>query len=68
MIDAKQSAIAEFKNLRVEFETKDGTVVGVEDVTFFGQARRNGLHCRRVGLRKIGVLTLDDASCRVWWR
>ena len=34
MIDAKQSAIAEFKNLRVEFETKDGTVVGVEDVTF----------------------------------
>ena len=34
MIDAKRSAIAEFKNLRVEFETKDGTVVGVEDVSF----------------------------------
>ena len=34
MIDAKQPALAEFKNLRVEFETKDGTVVGVEDVTF----------------------------------
>ena len=34
MIDAKQSAIAEFKNLRVEFEAKDGTVVGVEDVSF----------------------------------
>ena len=26
--------IAEIKNLRVEFETKDGTVVGVEDVSF----------------------------------
>ena len=34
MIDAKRSAIAEFKNLRVEFEAKDGTVVGVEDVSF----------------------------------
>jgi ABC-type dipeptide/oligopeptide/nickel transport system ATPase component len=26
--------IARFENLRVEFETKDGTVVGVEDVSF----------------------------------
>ena len=28
------SAIAQFENLRVEFETRDGTVVGVEDVSF----------------------------------
>ena len=26
--------VARFENLRVEFETKDGTVVGVEDVSF----------------------------------
>jgi peptide/nickel transport system ATP-binding protein/glutathione transport system ATP-binding protein len=26
--------IASFENLRVEFETKTGTVVGVEDVSF----------------------------------
>ena len=26
--------IARIENLRVEFETKDGTVVGVEDVSF----------------------------------
>ena len=26
--------IAQFENLRVEFETRDGTVVGVEDVSF----------------------------------
>ena len=30
----KGTPIAEFQNLRVEFETKDGTVVGVEDVSF----------------------------------
>ncbi|MDA0361500.1 MAG: ABC transporter ATP-binding protein, partial [Proteobacteria bacterium] len=34
MLDQIQSPIATFKNLRVEFETKDGTVVGVEDVSF----------------------------------
>ena len=27
-------AIAQFENLRVEFETRDGTIVGVEDVSF----------------------------------
>ena len=28
------SAIAQFENLRVEFETRDGTIVGVEDISF----------------------------------
>ena len=26
--------VADIRNLRVEFETKDGTVIGVEDVSF----------------------------------
>lgn len=34
MLDHPKTAIASFENLRVEFETKDGTVVGVEDVSF----------------------------------
>ena len=31
---ASARAIAQFENLRVEFETREGTVVGVEDVSF----------------------------------
>ena len=31
---APTEAIAQFENLRVEFETREGTVVGVEDVSF----------------------------------
>ena len=35
MLDTSEKApIARIENLRVEFETKDGTVVGVEDVSF----------------------------------
>ena len=34
MLDQPKTPIANFENLRVEFETKDGTVVGVEDVSF----------------------------------
>ena len=34
MLDHPRPPIASFENLRVEFETKDGTVVGVEDVSF----------------------------------
>ena len=35
MLDQQEPApIADIKGLRVEFETKDGTVVGVEDVSF----------------------------------
>ncbi|MBT6507509.1 MAG: ABC transporter ATP-binding protein, partial [Marinovum sp.] len=34
MLDHPKTPIANFENLRVEFETKDGTVVGVEDVSF----------------------------------
>ncbi len=34
MPDTLQTPIAQFENLRVEFETKSGTVVGVEDVSF----------------------------------
>ena len=34
MLDDHKTPIAEFKNLKVVFETKDGTVTGVEDVSF----------------------------------
>ena len=34
MLDEQNQPIARFENLRVEFQTKDGTVVGVEDVSF----------------------------------
>ncbi len=34
MLDQPPSPIASFQNLRVEFETKDGKVIGVEDVSF----------------------------------
>ena len=34
MLDDDKAPIAEFKNLKVVFETKDGTVTGVEDVSF----------------------------------
>ena len=34
MLDHPKTPVASFENLRVEFETKDGTVVGVEDVSF----------------------------------
>ena len=34
MLDDDKTPIAEFKNLKVVFETKDGTVTGVEDVSF----------------------------------
>ncbi len=34
MLDNPSSPIARFENLRVEFETRDGKVVGVEDVSF----------------------------------
>ena len=34
MLDQPSSPIARFERLRVEFETKDGKVVGVEDVSF----------------------------------
>ena len=34
MLDHNTQPIARFENLRVEFETKDGKVVGVEDVSF----------------------------------
>ena len=34
MLDHPKTPVASFANLRVEFETKDGTVVGVEDVSF----------------------------------
>jgi ABC-type glutathione transport system ATPase component len=34
MLDEPTQSIARFENLRVEFQTKDGTVVGVEDISF----------------------------------
>ena len=34
MLDEQNQPIARFENLRVEFQTKDGTIVGVEDVSF----------------------------------
>ena len=34
MLDHNTQPIARFENLRVEFETKDGKVVGVGDVSF----------------------------------
>ena len=34
MLDETIDPIANFQNLRVEFETKDGTVVAVEDISF----------------------------------
>ena len=34
MLDQPTAPIASFENLRVEFETKDGKVIGVEDVSF----------------------------------
>jgi peptide/nickel transport system ATP-binding protein/glutathione transport system ATP-binding protein len=34
MLDDDKTPIAEFENLKVVFETKDGTVTGVEDVSF----------------------------------
>ena len=34
MLDKPNQPIARFENLRVEFQTKDGQVVGVEDVSF----------------------------------
>jgi peptide/nickel transport system ATP-binding protein/glutathione transport system ATP-binding protein len=34
MLDEPNQPIARFENLRVEFQTKDGQVVGVEDVSF----------------------------------
>ena len=34
MLDEPQNPIASYRNLKVEFETKDGTVTGVEDVSF----------------------------------
>lgn len=34
MLDEPTQPIARFENLRVEFQTKDGTVVGVEDISF----------------------------------
>ena len=33
MLDEK-APLASFENLRVEFDTKDGTVVAVEDISF----------------------------------
>ena len=34
MLDQPKNIIASYRNLKVEFETKDGTVTGVEDVSF----------------------------------
>ena len=34
MLDQPSAPIASFENLRVEFDTKDGKVVGVEDLSF----------------------------------
>jgi peptide/nickel transport system ATP-binding protein/glutathione transport system ATP-binding protein len=34
MLDERNQPIARYENLRVEFQTKDGQVVGVEDVSF----------------------------------
>ena len=34
MLDQHAAPIASFENLRVEFDTKDGKVVGVEDLSF----------------------------------
>jgi len=34
MLDELQNPIASYRSLKVEFETKDGTVTGVEDVSF----------------------------------
>ena len=34
MLDQPKNTIALYRNLKVEFETKDGTVTGVEDVSF----------------------------------
>ena len=34
MLDQPKNTIASYRNLKVEFETKDGTVTGVEDVSF----------------------------------
>ena len=39
MLDHNTQPIARFENLRVEFETKDGKVVGVERCKFFGESR-----------------------------
>ena len=34
MLDEEKTPIAEFENLKVVFETKDGTVTGVENISF----------------------------------
>ena len=34
MLDTPSEPIASFKNLRVEFDTKDGKVIAVEDISF----------------------------------
>ena len=34
MLDKYSEPVASFKNLRVEFDTKDGKVVAVEDISF----------------------------------
>ena len=34
MLDKHTEPVASFKNLRVEFDTKDGKVVAVEDISF----------------------------------
>ena len=34
MLDNHTEPVASFKNLRVEFDTKDGKVIAVEDISF----------------------------------
>lgn len=68
MLDDDKAPIAEFKNLKVVFETKDGTVTGVEDVSFSIYPGETVCVVGEFWLWKICVITINDASCRIWWR
>ena len=45
MLDEEKTPIAEFENLKVVFETKDGTVTGVENISFSIYPGENRLRC-----------------------
>ena len=50
------------QGLRVEFQTKDGPVVGVSDVSFNIKSGETVCHRWRIWLRKISLFSFINAS------